>query len=34
MGSYAPGYRLFFQGLFMAPHVVLQALKGLYIQLQ
>ncbi|MDU7755078.1 MAG: methionine gamma-lyase family protein [Veillonella sp.] len=28
MGSYAPGYRLFFQGLFMAPHVVLQALKG------
>ena len=28
MGSYAPGYHLFFQGLFMAPHVVLQALKG------
>ncbi len=28
MGSYIPGYRLFFQGLFMAPHVVLQALKG------
>lgn len=28
MGSYAPGYRLFFQGLFVAPHVVLQALKG------
>ncbi len=28
MGSYAPGYRLFFQGLFLAPHVVLQALKG------
>lgn len=28
MGSYTPGYRLFFQGLFMAPHVVLQALKG------
>lgn len=28
MGSYASGYRLFFQGLFLAPHVVLQALKG------
>lgn len=28
MGSYTPGYRLFFQGLFLAPHVVLQALKG------
>ncbi len=28
LGSYTPGYRLFFQGLFMAPHVVLQALKG------
>lgn len=28
MGSYAPGYRLFFQGLFLAPHVVAQALKG------
>lgn len=28
MGSYADGYRLFFQGLFLAPHVVLQALKG------
>lgn len=28
MGSYAPGYRLFFQGLFLAPHIVLQALKG------
>lgn len=28
MGSYAGGYRLFFQGLFLAPHVVLQALKG------
>lgn len=28
MGSYAPGYRLFFQGLFLGPHVVLQALKG------
>lgn len=28
IGSYAGGYRLFFQGLFLAPHVVLQALKG------
>ena len=28
MGSYSPGYRLFFQGLFLAPHVVLLALKG------
>lgn len=28
MGSYSLGYRLFFQGLFLAPHVVLQALKG------
>lgn len=28
MGSYTPGYRLFFQGLFLAPHVVAQALKG------
>lgn len=28
MGSYAGGYRLFYQGLFLAPHVVLQALKG------
>ena len=28
MGSYAGGYRLFFQGLFLAPHIVLQALKG------
>lgn len=28
MGSYTPGYRLFFQGLFMGPHVVSQALRG------
>jgi len=28
MGSYASGYRWFFQGLFMAPHVVGQALMG------
>ncbi len=27
-GSYEPGYRLFYQGLFLAPHVVSQALKG------
>ena len=28
VGSYAYGYQYFFQGLFLAPHVVLQALKG------
>lgn len=27
IGSYEPGYRMFFQGLFMAPHTVAQALK-------
>ncbi len=27
VGSYSPGYRLFYQGLFMAPHTVAQALK-------
>lgn len=27
VGSYAGGYRLFYQGLFMAPHTVTQALK-------
>lgn len=27
-GSYEAGYRLFYQGLFMAPHVVSQAVKG------
>ncbi len=27
-GSYALGYQYFYQGLFLAPHVVLQALKG------
>lgn len=26
-GSYTDGYRLFYQGLFMAPHTVIQALK-------
>lgn len=28
VGSYENGYRLFFQGLFLAPHIVAQALKG------
>ena len=28
VGSYAYGYRLFFQGIFMSPHVVNQAVKG------
>ncbi|WP_200814195.1 aminotransferase class I/II-fold pyridoxal phosphate-dependent enzyme [Megasphaera vaginalis (ex Bordigoni et al. 2020)] len=28
LGSYAGGYRLFFQGFFMAPHVTAQAIKG------
>lgn len=28
VGSYEHGYRLFYQGLFMAPHVVLQAIKS------
>ena len=28
VGSYAYGYRLFFQGFFLAPHVVNQAVKG------
>ncbi|MGI5899875.1 MAG: aminotransferase class I/II-fold pyridoxal phosphate-dependent enzyme [Christensenellales bacterium] len=28
VGSYSPGYRLFFQGFFMAPHTVNQAVKG------
>ena len=28
LGSYAYGYRLFFQGFFMAPHVTAQAIKG------
>lgn len=27
-GSYQSGYRLFFQGLFLAPHTVAQAMKG------
>ena len=28
VGSYEPGYRLFYQGLFLAPHIVLQSLRG------
>lgn len=28
VGSYAYGYRLFYQGLFLAPHIVNQAVKG------
>lgn len=28
LGSYEMGYRMFYQGLFLAPHVVSQALKG------
>lgn len=28
VGSFEMGYRLFYQGLFMAPHVVAQAIKG------
>lgn len=31
VGSYEFGYRLFYQGLFMAPHVVAQAIKGAYL---
>ena len=27
IGSYEPGYRLLFQGLFMAPHIVAQSMK-------
>jgi len=28
VGSYAPGYQYFYQGIFIAPHTVLQAVKG------
>jgi cystathionine beta-lyase family protein involved in aluminum resistance len=31
VGSYERGYREFFQGLFLAPHVVCQAIKGAYL---
>ena len=30
-GSYEQGYRLFYQGLFLAPHVTIQAIKGAYL---
>ena len=30
-GSYEQGYRLFFQGLFLAPHITMQAIKGAYL---
>lgn len=30
-GSYEQGYRMFYQGLFMAPHTTIQALKGAYL---
>ena len=30
-GSFEQGYRMFYQGLFMAPHTVVQALKGAYL---
>ena len=30
-GSYEAGYRLFYQGLFFAPHIVAQAVKGAYL---
>lgn len=31
VGSYEQGYRLFYQGLFVAPHTVAQAIKGAYL---
>jgi cystathionine beta-lyase family protein involved in aluminum resistance len=31
VGSYERGYREFYQGLFLAPHIVLQAIKGSYL---
>ena len=31
VGSFEMGYRLFFQGLFMAPHVTVGAIKGMYL---
>lgn len=30
-GSYEMGYRMFYQGLFMAPHTTIQAIKGAYL---
>ena len=31
VGSYEKGYREFYQGLFLAPHIVSQAIKGAYL---
>ena len=31
IGSYVPGYQAFYQGLFLAPHTVAQALKGVLL---
>lgn len=31
VGSYEQSYRMFYQGLFIAPHIVNQALKGAYL---
>ena len=31
VGSFEMGYRLFFQGLFMSPHVTVGAIKGMYL---
>ena len=31
VGSYEKGYREFYQGLFLAPHIVCQAIKGAYL---
>lgn len=31
VGSYEMGYRLFYQGLFLAPHTVKEAIKGAYL---
>ncbi|MDD4111387.1 MAG: methionine gamma-lyase family protein, partial [Clostridia bacterium] len=31
LGSYERGYREYFQGIFLAPHIVLQAIKGAYL---
>lgn len=31
VGSYEMGYRLFYQGLFMSPHITIGAIKGMYL---
>ena len=31
VGSFEQGYRLFYQGLFLEPHIVAQAIKGAYL---